>query len=106
MDIVLKSTTEVGESSRTYDSAIDVDDDGDDFTLLQIQERYNFDKVDIQCKVVKVREVNGGKFKQDITVGDHTGVGHVILWEAVCKLVKVINLLDSLSVNLPVKSIY
>ena len=35
------------------------------------------------CKVVKVRdavEVNGGKFKQDISVGDLRG-GHVILWE-------------------------
>ena len=26
-------------------------------------------------------EVNGGKFKQDVTVGNHTGIGHVILWE-------------------------
>ena len=84
MDVVLKSTTEIGELSRTYDdSAVDVDDDGDGFTLSQIEERDSFDKVDIRCKVVKVREaieVYGGKFKQDISVGDHTGVGHVILW--------------------------
>ena len=85
MDVVLKSTTEIGESSRTYDdSAIDVDDDGDSFILSQIEEWDNFDKVDIRCKVVKVRDavkVNGGKFKQNISVGDRTGVGHVILWE-------------------------
>ena len=84
MDVVLKRTTEVGESTREYISGVDFGDDGNDATLSQIEGRDNFDKVDVRCKVVRVKEangVNGGKTKQDVLVGDHTGIGCVILWE-------------------------
>ena len=89
MDVVLKSTTEVGLSTKQiHTTSIDVVDagngDGDTITLVELGMKDNHDRVDVHCKVMRVKpavEVNGGKRKQLITVGDGTGVGLVVLWE-------------------------
>ena len=88
MDIILKSTTDTAESSKTIFDASNVDfgsgDGGDMIVLSQLGGSENLDRVDICCKVVTTRDafqVYGGKSKQEVIVSDRTGVGLVTLWE-------------------------
>ena len=86
MDIVLKNITQVVESTKSFEDTGVVDGEGDEITMCMIEERDNFDKVDVCCKVVKVKEpaavgVHESRMKQDIVVADRTGVGRVALWE-------------------------
>ena len=70
-DVVLKSITEICESSRAYDVSTVDNDVGDPITLSMIEGRDNYDKVDVQCKALLDKEpaatgVNQGCTKQEI----------------------------------------
>ncbi len=55
-----------------------------DTDLAQIPFITNFQKVAVHIKVLELAEtmtVTGGKKKQEITIGDHTGTARVTLWE-------------------------
>ena len=83
MELVLKGNTEVLESDEKF--ALDEDSSRNDvITLAQVKDAEIFDSVTVKCKVTLVKdviEVSTGKRKQDVKVGDKTGVGLVTLWE-------------------------
>ena len=65
------------ESTKSFEDAGVVDGEGEEITMCTIEERDTFDKVDVHCKVVKVKElaavgVHESRIKQD----DHT---HTVL---------------------------
>lgn len=85
MDIILKSMTDIVESSKT---ASNVDfgsgDGGDMIVLSQLGGSEKSDRVDVCCKVITTRDavqVYGGKSKQEVIVSDRTGAGFITLWE-------------------------
>ena len=85
MEILLKNTTKITESSKDIDtSREDSDDLPTSITLLQLSDIQLFQKITTSVKIIQVSDivtVTGGKKKQDVTIADNTSTAKVTLWE-------------------------
>lgn len=85
MEILLKNTTIITESSKDIDtSQEDPDDSPTAITLLQLSDIQLFQKITTSAKVIQVSDtitVTGGKKKQEVTIADDTSTAKVTLWE-------------------------
>ena len=86
MVIILKSATEISESSRNLDASVfsTTEPQITVITLSELASTENYQKIITKAKVLSRMEpmfVSGGKKKQDV-IGDHTGTSKVTtLWE-------------------------
>ena len=86
MDVILKSSTEIGESPRSFDTTVFTtsEPEASVITLNQIGSLDNYRKVVADVKVLSMMEpinVSGGKKKQDVTISDESGTTKLTLWE-------------------------
>ena len=86
MEIILKTSTEIVESPRSLDPTVFTvsDPETNKISLSDIGLVSTYQKVIVDVKVMSVMEpvdVSGGKRKQEVVVGDHTGSCKVTLWE-------------------------
>ena len=85
LEIVLKSGSEVGPSSKEIDvSGIDfMEGDAPDVQLCAITSKCIFDLVSVRGRVhsiCKAETLESGSIKQDVVIGDSSAVGRVTIW--------------------------
>ena len=83
LEILVNKRTEIAESEKVFKVEGETNA-GKKSCLKELLGLSLFQRVTIEVKVVRVEkalEVNGGKKKQDILVGDETGTVRVTVWE-------------------------
>ena len=84
LEVVIGRNTIVKSSPNKFDVMFCSSSSNNEVMLNEVKRIQNFQKVTARVKVVNVKkctEVNGGLMKQDVIVGDASGISRVTVWE-------------------------
>ena len=86
LELHLRNTTEVAKSEKTFDVSNEIDQKDVITDVGVVHELVQYQRVTVEGKVVEldvVKEVSGGKKKQDLVIGDSSGSTRLTVWEEV-----------------------
>lgn len=92
MEVVVTTSTTIGDSPRKYPSVATPTTASQSITLDKLQNLQNFQRVTVVIKVLRAdpkMEVKPGLFKQDLCVSDATGTARLTVWQDTINSLKV-----------------